>query len=161
MDVERGRTVKGWGPRRLGEHFLRMQGSQGSRAQRLRSHLFLLHPLLPSVFSASSHFPTAAHILPPSLQLALFHYHITGACLLILVYQVGAGALACKGQSGTKSQLVAFPSSLILFTLETGNNLSSLSSASDAQRGKWHVVGLVNVTYLLALCSYSYVRFVH
>lgn len=161
MDVERGRTVKGWRPRRLGEHFLPMQGSQGSRTQWLRSHLFLLHPLLPSVFSASSHLPKAAHILHPSLQLALFH-HITGACLLILGYQVlGAGALACKGQPATKSQLVAFPSSLILFTLETGNNLSSLSSASDAQLGKWHVVGLVNVTYLLALCFYSCVRFVH
>lgn len=117
MDVERGRTVKGWRPRRLGEHFLPMQGSQGLRTQWLRSHLFLLHPLLPSVFSASSHLPKAAHILHPSLLLALFH-HITGACLLILGYQVlGAGALACKGQPATKSQLVAFPSSLILFTL--------------------------------------------
>lgn len=103
MDVERGRTVKGWRPRRLGERFLPMQGSQGSRAQGLRVLRFLLHPLLPSVFSASSHFPTAAHVLPPSLQLALCHYRVTGACLLILGYQVGAGALPAKASLGPKA----------------------------------------------------------
>lgn len=70
MDVERGRTVKGWRPRRLGEHILPMWGSQGSCVWWFNSHLFLL--------KNTSYAPSAAFCLlfllphccshPPSLS---------------------------------------------------------------------------------------------
>lgn len=61
MDVERGRTVKGWRPRRLGEHILHRLGSVSCW---LLSHLSLLYPLLLSVFSSS---PSCSHALSLSL----------------------------------------------------------------------------------------------
>lgn len=40
MDVERGRTVKGWRPRRLGEHVLPSMGSRGPWTWWPCSHFF-------------------------------------------------------------------------------------------------------------------------
>lgn len=75
MDVERGRTVKGWRPRRLGERALLWLGS-GSCWLPLPSRL----PLLLSVFSSpcscshSSLSPAQPLRLQHSLGLFLFFY---------------------------------------------------------------------------------------
>ena len=60
MDVERGRTVKGWRPRRLGERSLCGLGPGGPAS--------LLHSLPLSAC-------LAAHVFPSSLQLVSHHRH--------------------------------------------------------------------------------------
>lgn len=90
MDVERGRTVKGWRPRRLGECMLPTPGSAFC-AWWLRSPCVLLHPLLLSVFS-SPRCPAATHIASLSGSSSFHHRHMAGVCLSVLGYQVGTGA---------------------------------------------------------------------
>ena len=78
MDVERGRTVKGWRPRRLGEHFLSRLDPGGPDS--------LLCPLLLSVFPSSfclpgcsSHPPFLLQLLlsPSSFLVAVFSFWVT------------------------------------------------------------------------------------
>lgn len=63
MDVERGRTVKGWRPRRLGEHF-----PPGLALEDLTPFCILCCFLFSLPLSACL---AAHHILPSSLQLLL------------------------------------------------------------------------------------------
>lgn len=94
MDVERGRTVKGWRPRRLGERALLWLGS-GSCWLPLPS----LPPLLLSVFSSPC---SCSHSsLSPAQPLGL--QHSLGLFLFfILGYQLGARVLTWRSQSGIK-----------------------------------------------------------
>lgn len=77
MDVERGRTVKGWRPRRLGERALLWLGS-GS--------CWLPLPSLPPPCCFLSSLPHAAAHIPPSLQLSLSVSSILLVCFCFLFW---------------------------------------------------------------------------
>ena len=132
MDVERGRTVKGWRPRRLGEHILLRLGSGSCR---LLSHLSFLYPLLLSVFSSSA---SCSHALS-----------LSSSAFLVTIFSPGlvsySGLLVRSKSTDVEkpvwSRIPAyvipgwwiFPSSCLIFLiLESGNNgKSSVSSASQ------------------------------
>lgn len=91
MDVERGRTVKGWRPRRLGKHILPMVGSEGCA---LGGFILTSFCIFCCFLSSVSHSPAAAHVFSPSPAHRFSSSRVVCICLLILGYPVQAEALA-------------------------------------------------------------------